>query len=175
MRLQKKSASKGLSLQEPDVCMKTVGRVCDAMGLNGLSYEASKVAVDKMLMKSRYEEYGVRTARFRRVSFSDTDISKTIRDLNFPLIFKSVDSSGSRGIIRVNSSDEFTSSMDYVRENTRKDYFLVEEFIEGEEFGAQAFAYDGNVSSSSRTAIMFITVTPAFRSDITRRMTCLRR
>ena len=33
------------------------------MGLNGLSYEASKVAVDKMLMKSRYEEYGVRTAR----------------------------------------------------------------------------------------------------------------
>src|SRR5699024_10369613 len=113
-----------------DVCMKTVGRVCDAMGLNGLSYEASKVAVDKMLMKSRYEEYGVRTARFRRVSFSDPDIRKTIRDLNFPLIFKSVDSSGSRGIIRVNSSDEFTSSMDYFRENTRIDYFLVEEFIE---------------------------------------------
>ena len=126
--------------------MKTVGRVCDAMGLNGLSYEASKVAVDKMLMKSRYEEYGVRTARFRQVSFDDTDIKKTVQELEFPLIFKSVDSSGSRGIIRVDSFEEFDSAIQYVRENTRKDYFLVEEFIEGEEFGAQAFAYDGNVS-----------------------------
>ena len=135
LEIAKKERIKGIVTSGTDVCMKTVGRVCDAMGLNGLSYEASKVAVDKMLMKSRYEEYGVRTARFRRVSFSDPDIRKTIRDLNFPLIFKSVDSSGSRGIIRVNSSDEFTSSMDYVRENTRKDYFLVEEFIEGEEFG----------------------------------------
>ena len=83
---------------------------------------------------------------FREVFFSDKDIPKTVQELEFPLIFKSVDSSGSRGIIRVNSIDEFDDAIAYVRENTHKDYFLVEEFIEGEEFGAQAFAYDGNVS-----------------------------
>lgn len=146
LTIAKKERIKGIVTAGTDVCMKTVGRVCDAMGLNGLSYEASKVAVDKMLMKSRYEEYGVRTARFRQVSFDDTDIKKTVQELEFPLIFKSVDSSGSRGIIRVDSFEEFDSAIQYVRENTRKDYFLVEEFIEGEEFGAQAFAYDGNVS-----------------------------
>lgn len=146
LAIAKKERIKGIVTAGTDVCMKTVGRVCDAMGLNGLSYEASKVAVDKMLMKSRYEEYGVRTARFRQVSFDDTDIKKTVQELEFPLIFKSVDSSGSRGIIRVDSFEEFDSAIQYVRENTRKDYFLVEEFIEGEEFGAQAFAYDGNVS-----------------------------
>lgn len=146
LAIAKKERIKGIVTAGTDVCMKTVGRVCDAMGLNGLSYEASKVAVDKMLMKSRYEEYGVRTARFRQVSFDDTDIKKTVQELEFPLIFKSVDSSGSRGIIRVDSFEEFDSAIQYVRENTRKDYFLVEEFIEGEEFGAQAFTYDGNVS-----------------------------
>ena len=146
LEIAKKERIKGIVTAGTDVCMKTVGRVCDAMGLNGLSYEASKVAVDKMLMKSRYEEYGVRTARFRQVSFADTDIKKTVNELTFPLIFKSVDSSGSRGIIRVDSFEEFDSAVAYVKENTRKDYFLVEEFIEGEEFGAQAFAYDGNVS-----------------------------
>ena len=35
--------------------------------------------------------------------------------------------------------------MNYVKENTRKDYFLIEEFVEGEEFGAQAFVYNGEV------------------------------
>ena len=146
LEIAKKERIKGIVTTGTDVCVKTIGRVCDAMGLNGLSYEASKVAVDKMLMKSRYEEFGVRTARFRQVSFDEPDMKKAVRDLEFPLIFKSVDSSGSRGIIRVDSFDEFASAAAYVRENTRKDYFLIEEFIEGEEFGAQAFVYDGNVS-----------------------------
>ena len=127
------------------MCVITIGKVCDAMGLAGLSYEEAQIAVDKMLMKTKYEEYGVRTARFRKVLFSDPDIKKTIEGLEFPLIFKSVDSSGSRGITRVDSYDKFDSAMIYVKENTRKDYFLIEEFVEGEEFGAQAFVYNGEV------------------------------
>ena len=135
----------GIVTTGTDVCVITIGKVCDALGLSGLSYEAAQVAVDKMLMKTKYEEYGVRTARFRKVLFTDPDIRTTIAGLEFPLIFKSVDSSGSRGIIRVDSYDEFNSAMAYVKENTRKDYFLIEEFIEGEEFGAQAFVYNGEV------------------------------
>lgn len=135
----------GIITTGTDVCVITIGKVCDALGLSGLSYEAAQVAVDKMLMKTKYEEYGVRTARFRKVLFTDSDIRTTIAGLQFPLIFKSVDSSGSRGIIRVDSYDEFNSAMAYVKENTRKDYFLIEEFIEGEEFGAQAFVYNGEV------------------------------
>lgn len=135
----------GIVTTGTDVCVITIGKVCDALGLSGLSYEAAQVAVDKMLMKTKYEEYGVRTARFRKVLFTDPDVPTTIAGLEFPLIFKSVDSSGSRGIIRVDSYDEFDSAMAYVKENTRKDYFLIEEFIEGEEFGAQAFVYNGEV------------------------------
>ena len=136
----------GIITTGTDVCVITIGKVCDAMGLSGLSYEAAQVAVDKMLMKTKYEEYGVRTARFRQVKFTDPDIPKTIEGLQFPQIFKSVDSSGSRGITRVDSFEEFDSALAYVKENTRKDYFLIEEFIEGEEFGAQAFVYNGEVS-----------------------------
>lgn len=146
LAIAQKEKIHGIVTTGTDVCVITIGKVCDAMNLTGLSYEAAKVAVDKLLMKSKYEEYGVRTARFRKVQFSDDNFAKAIQDLNFPLIFKSVDSSGSRGIIRVDSPAEFSSAMSYVKENTRKDYFLVEEFIEGEEFGAQAFVYNGVVS-----------------------------
>ena len=103
----------GIVTTGTDVCVITIGKVCDAMGLAGLSYKAAQIAVDKMLMKTKYEEYGVRTARFRQVLFTDPDIKKTIEGLEFPLIFKSVDSSGSRGITRVDSYEEFDSAMQY--------------------------------------------------------------
>lgn len=170
LEIAKKERIKGIVTAGTDVCMKTVGRVCDAMGLNGLSYEASKVAVDKMLMKSRYEEFGVRTARFREVFFSDKDIPKTVQELEFPLIFKSVDSSGSRGIIRVNSIDEFDDAIAYVRENTHKDYFLVEEFIEERNSARRLSPTMATYPSSFLTEITYIREIPACRSDITRRI-----
>ena len=37
------------------------------------------------------------------------------------------------------------AARDAVKDNTHSDYFIVEEFIDGEEFGAQAFVRNGNV------------------------------
>lgn len=130
-----------------DVAVITIGRICDELGLCGLSFEAAQIAADKMLMKDCYERCGVRTARFRKVptSASIEDVQVLASDLSYPLIFKSVDSSGSRGITRVDSIDDFDSAIRAVRDNTRTDHFLVEEFIEGLEFGAQAFVYHGEV------------------------------
>ena len=47
----------GIVTSGTDVCIQTVGYVCDQMGLKGLSYEAACIANDKMLMKTKYEEY----------------------------------------------------------------------------------------------------------------------
>jgi biotin carboxylase len=128
-----------------DVAVITIGKVCDELGLSGLSYEAGKIATDKMLMKECYERYGVRTAKFRKVRFDLNELKSMVKELQFPLIFKAVDTSGSRGIIRVDTQDAFGEAMQIVKNNTKKDYFIVEEFLEGEEFGAQAFIYNGKV------------------------------
>ena len=134
----------GIVTAGTDVAVITIGKVCDELGLTGLSFEAAKIASNKIRMKRKYEEYGVRTARFREVSFED-NMYEAAKDLNFPLIFKAVDTSGSRGIIRVNAKEEFEEARNIVKANTRTDYFIIEEFIEGEEFGAQAFVYRGEV------------------------------
>ncbi len=134
----------GIVTAGTDVAVITIGRVCDALGLKGLSFEAAKIASDKMLMKECYEKNGVRTARFREVRF-DEDAAAAASGLTYPLIVKAVDSSGSRGITRVNAPEDLPSAIETVREVTRKDYFLIEEFIIGEEFGAQAFILDGKV------------------------------
>lgn len=58
----------GIVTAGTDVAVITIGKVCDELGLTGLSFEAAQIASNKIRMKKKYEEYGVRTARFREVS-----------------------------------------------------------------------------------------------------------
>lgn len=134
----------GIVTAGTDVAVITIGRVCDELGLSGISFEAAQISSNKILMKRKYEEYGVRTARFRELSLTD-DLAEKLDDLTFPLIFKAVDSSGSRGIVRVDSKEEFAAALDAVKSCTRTDHYIVEEFIEGLEFGAQAFVQNGRM------------------------------
>ncbi len=145
LRVAKEKQVDGIVTAGTDVAVITIGKVCDALGLKGLSFAAAEIASNKLGMKEKYEEYGVRTARFRLVKLDGSDLMEKASELTFPLIFKTVDSSGSRGIRRVDDVSEFEATRQYVAESTHKDYFLVEEFIEGEEFGAQAFVQDGKV------------------------------
>lgn len=135
----------GIITTGTDVAVITIGKVCDALKLKGLSFRAAEIATDKLLMKNQYEKYDVRSARYRKISFDDENYESIISDLKMPLMFKSVDSSGSRGIVKVNSPSEFEDARNIVLENTRSNYFIVEEFVSGEEFGAQAFVQDGKV------------------------------
>ena len=134
----------GICTAGTDVAVMTIGRVNDALGLSGISYEAAKIACDKVLMKQAYEANGVRTAKYRKVYFNE-DVNEKIKGLEYPLIVKIVDSSGSRGITRVDSPDRLQAAILNAQSFTRKDYYIVEEFIIGREFGAQAFVMDGKV------------------------------
>lgn len=145
LALAKQEKIDGVITTGTDVAIVTIGKLCDELGLTGLSFEAGKIATDKMLMKKKYEDCGVRTAKFRKVYFADKNLNEQVKELHFPLIFKAVDTSGSRGIVRVDTKEMFNSAIQIVQENTQKDYFIIEEFLEGEEFGAQAFIYHGKV------------------------------
>lgn len=145
LRVARQKQVDGIVTAGTDVAVITIGKVCDTLGLKGLSFQAAEIASNKLEMKERYEKCGVRTARFRLARLDGSDLKEKVSELTFPLIFKAVDSSGSRGIRRVDSESEFADTLRYVAESTHKDYFLVEEFIEGEEFGAQAFVQDGKV------------------------------
>src|SRR5690606_20522239 len=54
------------------------------------------------------------------------------------------DSSGSRGVIKVNSIEEVSAAFTEALSFSRGEEILVEEFIEGLEFGAQTFSVEGH-------------------------------
>lgn len=128
-----------------DVAIETLGYVCDQMGLCGLSYQAAQLASNKRLMKSAFEAHGVRTARFRTVKMDGSDLLENIANLRPPLIFKAVDTSGSRGIMIAAQPSEYELALKHASSATKLDYIIIEEFLEGSEFGAQALVHDGKI------------------------------
>lgn len=127
-----------------DTGLRAIGRCNDVLGLKGISEESAVVSSNKLLMKERLMADGVRTARFFKVS-NYVDLKEAVENIGYPVIIKATDLQGSRGINIVHDEDMLITSFDEVISQTKKDYCIVEEFIIGTEYGAQAFVYDGEV------------------------------
>lgn len=127
-----------------DTGLKAVGRCNDQLGLCGLTETSAEMASNKLLMKERFFESSVRTAKFFKIH-NEQELKEATDEIGLPVIIKAVDLQGSRGINIVKEESQLLSSFHDTMELTRLDYCIVEEYIIGKEFGAQAFVYDGNV------------------------------
>lgn len=135
----------GVCTAGTDVSVPALGAVCDALGLKGVSRSGAQIAADKALMKDAFEREGVRVAESVKipVSIALADAVDVCKRIGYPTIVKAVDSSGSRGITRVNCEEELPEALEAAKQVTRSDTILIERFLEGDEFGAQAFVQDG--------------------------------
>lgn len=127
-----------------DTGLRAVGRCNDVLHLTGITEEAAIVSSNKFLMKERLLANDVRTAVFFRVS-TEEDLRQAVDKIGFPVIIKATDLQGSRGISIVRSDENLLSSFCEVMSLTKQSYCIVEEFIEGKEYGAQAFVYNNEV------------------------------
>ena len=127
-----------------DITVPAIGYVCDKLGLCGISYEAAVTSTNKMLMKKAFEKAGVRTARFVELKRGE-DAAEKSAHLKKPLIVKAVDLAGSRGINIVIGDMTLEEAVASTMSETKMDYCIIEEYLEGYEFSATAFVADGEI------------------------------
>lgn len=127
-----------------DVAIETIGYICDRLNLKGISEKSALLSTNKALMKNAFLENNVRTAKYFQIS-NVQELKKAYVKSNKPVILKVVDSSGSRGIVKVEKEEELETVFYELMKQTKKDYLLLEEFIEGKEFGAQALIIDSKI------------------------------
>lgn len=145
LKLAKEEQVSGVVTAGTDVCVPTQGYLCDQLGLKGPTLEAAEKAQSKLLMKRAFQEYGVNTAEFEYVDIKNANPVDVCEKIGYPVIFKSIDASGSRGITKVAGPEDIAFAYSEVVENTHSDTYLIEKFLTGEEYGAQAFVYDGTI------------------------------
>ena len=137
----------GICTAGTDVALPSLGYACEALGLPGVSYESATLASNKTKMKEAFAANGVNTAPFVRLSIASPaeTIAEACEKLAYPVMFKAVDSSGSRGIIKVSSEAEIEHALSEVARVSKTTEFLVESFLDGFEVGAQAFVQQGAI------------------------------
>ena len=127
-----------------DTGISALGYVCEKMNLPGLNSHSAELSGNKLLMKEAFFRNNVSTAKYK-VLKSEDDLRDVENEFEFPVIIKAVDLQGSRGINVVRDESNLLKCYEDTMSETHQDFCIVEEFIEGYEFGAQAFVVDNNV------------------------------
>ena len=130
----------GVVTAATDKPLVMMARIAEALNLPFYSVQTARWSTDKLLMKQRFQQYGIPCARGMEVE-SAGDIEKI--DWAYPVIVKPRDNSGSRGVIFCANKDDATRALAEAFEYTRKETALVEEFIEGREYSIESLHYNG--------------------------------
>ena len=147
LKAAKKYAVDGICTFSSDVAVPTVGYVCDALGLRGVSAEAARIMAAKDRFRTFLEAEGLNHPRFTSGT-TISDIMGSGLRLKPPVLFKPIDTSGSRGVIRVDdlSGDVCLNAFSYAKSYSRSGYVCIEEFLEGIEVGGDGILVDGRIA-----------------------------
>lgn len=130
-----------------DVPVPSIGLINDEMGLAGVGLKSAMLSSNKIEMKKAFKKSGVNTAEFEIVPLdaSEESCAAISEKIGYPVIFKAIDSSGSRGIMRVFTKKDIAQALHEVRQTTRESSFLIERYLVGVEFGMQGFVQGGEI------------------------------
>lgn len=125
-----------------DTGLEALALVSETLGLTGLTLEAAKASINKAVQKRKLLKAQVPTAYGLEISSLDSYYE--IQDkLGFPVVIKQLSSQGSSGVYIANEKQEAQKVVSQLLKN--ESTILVEEYINGIEFGAQAFVFDHKI------------------------------
>ncbi|MDR1896243.1 MAG: ATP-grasp domain-containing protein [Prevotellaceae bacterium] len=123
----------------------TVASIAKELGLSGIDIQSAKDCNNKIAMRQRLAKFNVPGPKFE---FADNyeQAQQKAKVLGYPLVVKSIDNSGSRGVrILDNESSLEQACIDAQKYNFYDKRILLEEYLEGEEYSVDTIVYDGIV------------------------------
>lgn len=118
----------------------TVNYVADKLGLPGNSMECTRKSTNKHLMREAFAERGDPSPKSIQVD-ALTDLSKL--RLEYPLIVKPTDRSGSRGIFKLEGPEGLKEAVAAALDAGFEKKALIEEFAEGQEYSVEGISFEG--------------------------------
>lgn len=120
-----------------DQPMRALSYACTRLGLRSPTEEAAFRATDKIAMHEALYSHGVPVPR--SVMISSYDGIPAAPELEFPVIVKPADSSGSRGVVEVNRKEDFVAAYEYAVAVSQSGSVIVQELLVGHEVSVEGF------------------------------------
>lgn len=136
----------GITCFSADEAMTTVSYVAEHLGLPSHPSKSIEIINNKHLFREflKNNNFHVPNAK----SYTSFEEAKDELDyFNLPVMIKPVDSSGSRGISKINSITELEEKVEYALNFSKTKRFIIEEYIEkkGYQVGGDGFSVDGEL------------------------------
>jgi len=124
-----------------DQVLLVVAKVSERLGLPCyIDHQTATLVSDKKYMKDIFVKNGVPTAKHVVMG---TFEEEKVKDFQFPLIVKPVDSYSSRGVRKVLNNEEMKAAFEEAVVISRTKTAIVEEFCEGEELTVDVYVENG--------------------------------
>ena len=127
-----------------DYSVLTVSYIAKKLGLNAIDFEIAKIIKNKYRVQEILYNKGIINKRPYQID-DVKQIDKTDFKINYPIIVKPVDGSGSRAVNKVISSKELKKSIETAMETSLTKKCIIEPFIKGEEYGVESFVYNNKI------------------------------
>lgn len=138
----------GILAYASDPAAPTAAYVAEKIGLSGSPYESVEILCNKDRFRAFLKEHGFCTPEAKGY----TAVADAVADLEagvfkYPVIVKPVDSSGSKGVSRIDSLPEAKNKLEYAMSFSRGKRIIVEEFVEkfGYQIAGDGLSVDGKL------------------------------
>lgn len=139
-----------------ELAVETVGFLRDRYQISGINEKASGYVRDKIKMKEKASELGIKCASAKVLS-NEEDIRRFIKQYHYPVVIKPIDGAGTLNTFKISNEEELSGFLVYGRnkltESNHK--FIIEEFMEGEEYHVDSVVQGGKVKFASVGKYLF--------------------
>jgi len=126
-----------------DLPVNTVAYICENLGLKGISVEAANICTNKYLQRVICSKNGIRSPKYLKFDFSS---KLNLQQLNFPLVFKPIGSSASRGVSLVKNEFEIEQALDLAKKYSANNELIIEEYIGGTEYSIEGLVQNNKLN-----------------------------
>ena len=148
LEVAQKEKIDGVLAYASDPAAPTAAYVAEKLGLPGNPYKSVEILCNKDEFRAFLKENGFCTPEAKGY----TDIREALADIKndtfkYPMIVKPVDSSGSKGVSRIDRAEQAEKLLEYAMSYSRGHRIIVEEFVEkyGYQIAGDGLSVDGKL------------------------------
>ncbi len=140
----------GIVAYASDPAAPTAAYVSEKLGLPGNPYDSVKILTEKDLFRDFLQKNGFNTPK----ACGYTSYEQALADIDgfkFPVMVKPVDSSGSKGVVKIMDKSELEAAVEEALSYSRAKRIVIEEFIQkkGYQISGDGFSVDGKLVFTS--------------------------
>lgn len=147
LKLARELQVDGIVAYASDPSAPTAAYVAEKLGLPTSPFESVEILCNKDLFRAYLRDHGFATPGAVGCT-SLADAEQAMTELRFPVMVKPVDSSGCKGVNRVDEPSQLADAVEEALSYSRKKRIIVEEFIKkaGYQISGDIFSVDGRLA-----------------------------